>query len=234
MATLSIVGLPTGTTTAQIGGTFEGGDSGYSYQRFIRVTVTGYDSFDIYSDQSSGGYNTFGQTITGLTPGTTYTWTAVLYVRVTGGWSATSYTDSGEFTTESVIYYGYMSYDLNGAPGYYDAEPGQATSHGGYYAFPMPAAPVYSGYVFQYWQINVSDTVYTRNPGETITLPCYGTTAPGTPYTAVAIWKKASSGGLAKIDGAYYRPVIWDGTQWVPYSATINTDGTAAGWGLTS
>lgn len=101
MATLSIVGIATGATTAQIGGTFDGGDSSYGYQRLIRVTVTGYGTFDVYSDQTSGGYNTFAQNITGLTPGTTYTWTAVLYARVSGGWSATTYTDSGSFTTES-------------------------------------------------------------------------------------------------------------------------------------
>lgn len=128
-------------------------------------------------------------------------------------------------------YYGYMSYDLNGGSGSYSYEQGTASSSGGYYAFTMPAAPTFEGYSFQYWEITVDGVAYTRAPGETITLPCWGTTAPGTPYTAVAIWKEAGSGGLVKIDGVYYQPMIWNGTQWIPYSPEIYT---ASGWKQTT
>ena len=134
--------------------------------------------------------------------------------------------DPGETT-----YYGYMSFNLNGASGSYPYEQGTVSSNGGYYEFTMPAAPTYKGYIFQYWQITAFGTVYTRAAGQTITLPCYGTTAPGTPYTAVAVWKEAGSGGLVKIEGVYRRPIVWNGTQWIPYSPEIYT---VSGWKQTT
>lgn len=100
MARFSVSIESTGNTTAELYGTFSGGDNSYSYQRYIRVSIDGYGSFDVYSDETSGGENTFTDSITDLSPGTTYSWTATLYVRVPGGWDATSYTDSGAFTTQ--------------------------------------------------------------------------------------------------------------------------------------
>lgn len=101
MASLDVSINSTGNTTAELAGSFTGGASDYSYQRFIRVTIDGYGYFDVYSAEYSGGENTFSYSITGLSPATTYSWEARLYVRVTGGWSASDYIDSGAFTTES-------------------------------------------------------------------------------------------------------------------------------------
>lgn len=101
MARLSVSISSTGNTTAELYGTFTGGSSDYAYQRFIRVSIDGYGYFDVYSAEYSGGENTFTYSISGLSPGTTYSWTAQLYVRVTGGWGSTSYTSSGTFATQS-------------------------------------------------------------------------------------------------------------------------------------
>lgn len=109
MASLSVSISSTGNTTAELYGTFTGGQSSYAYQRYIRVTINGFGSFDVYSIETSGGENTFAvlddrgnvvpYSITGLSPGTTYTWSATLYYRVTGGWDASTYSDSGSFVT---------------------------------------------------------------------------------------------------------------------------------------
>ena len=109
MARFSVSIESTGNTTAELYGSFSGGASDYSYQRYIRVSIDGYGSFDVYSIESNGGENTFADLdnygnvvphkITGLSPGTTYSWTATLYYRVPGGWQASTYTDSGSFVT---------------------------------------------------------------------------------------------------------------------------------------
>lgn len=110
MPSLHVSITSTGNTTAELSGYFTGGQSGYAYQRYIRVSINGYGSFDVYSIEPSGGENTFADLdnrgnvvphkITGLSPGTTYSWSATLYVRVPGGWGPTSYTSSGAFTTQ--------------------------------------------------------------------------------------------------------------------------------------
>lgn len=100
MASLSVSISSTGNTTAELYGSFSGGASDYSYQRYIRVTINGFGSFDVYSAEYSGGENTFTKSISGLSPGTTYTWSATLYYRVPGGWSASTYSDSGSFVTD--------------------------------------------------------------------------------------------------------------------------------------
>lgn len=110
MARLSISIESTGNTTAELYGTFSGGASDYSYQRYIQVTINGYGSFKVYSIEDSGGDNTFADldsrgnvipySITDLSPGTTYSWSATLYYRVTGGWAASTYSDSGSFVTD--------------------------------------------------------------------------------------------------------------------------------------
>lgn len=99
MASLSVSISSTGNTTAELYGTFTGGQSSYAYQRYIRVSIDGYGSFDVYSAEDSGGENTFAHSISGLSPGTTYSWSATLYYRVTGGWDASTYTDNGSFVT---------------------------------------------------------------------------------------------------------------------------------------
>lgn len=90
-------------TKATVSATFSGGASDYSYQRLMYITIDGYSAPDggstvsILSNETGGGTSTFTYELTGLTPGTVYSWSASLYVRVTGGWSATDYTDSGSF-----------------------------------------------------------------------------------------------------------------------------------------
>lgn len=101
MASLSVRIRATGETTAKLTGSFTGGASEYSYQRILELTIDGWGSVDIYSEEDSGGDNTFSYTITGLAAGTTYDWEVVLYYRTTGGWTASDYTDNGSFVTDS-------------------------------------------------------------------------------------------------------------------------------------
>ena len=101
MATFSVFVSPDANdgTVAYVSGTFSGGDSSYSYSKLMYITVDGVGTFSVWSAQTSGGYNTFSYTLTGLTPGVTYSWHASLYVRVTGGWGDSGYADAGSFAT---------------------------------------------------------------------------------------------------------------------------------------
>jgi hypothetical protein len=66
------------------------------------VTISGVRTFSALSPETSGGENTFSLDITGLTPGTTYNWSASLYYKNTSGnWvtAGTQYDKSGSFTT---------------------------------------------------------------------------------------------------------------------------------------
>lgn len=103
MASFSVTVTPDASdgTTAYVSGRFTGGQSSYSYSKLMYITVDGVGTFQAWSKETSGGENTFSLTLTGLTAGTTYSWHASLYVRVTGGWDASGYTDSGTFTTAS-------------------------------------------------------------------------------------------------------------------------------------
>lgn len=103
MASFSVWVTPDASdgTTAYVSGSFTGGQSSYSYSKLMYITVDGVGTFSAWSAETSGGENTFSLTLTGLTAGTTYSWHASLYVRVTGGWDASGYTDSGTFTTAS-------------------------------------------------------------------------------------------------------------------------------------
>lgn len=101
MASLSVTITKYGNT-ATIEGSFTGGDSSYSYPKLLHVDIYGWGTVDIISDQSSGGYNTFSTTITGVTySASAYSWYADLYVRSSSGeytyggqkWTATSYRD---------------------------------------------------------------------------------------------------------------------------------------------
>jgi hypothetical protein len=70
----------------------------------MNVTVSGVGTFSALSPETSGGENTFSLDITGLTPGTTYNWSASLYYKHTsGGWvtAGSQYDKSGSFTTKS-------------------------------------------------------------------------------------------------------------------------------------
>lgn len=89
-------------TIAHAVGKFSGGSSSYKGQRRMDVTVSGVGTFSALSPETSGGENTFSLDITGLTPGTTYSWSASLYYQNTsGGWvtAGSQYDKSGSFTT---------------------------------------------------------------------------------------------------------------------------------------
>lgn len=106
MATFTVEITPDSSngTIAHAVGKFSGGSSSYKGQRRMDVAVSGVGTFSALSPETSGGENTFSLDITGLTPGTTYNWSASLYYKNTsGGWvtAGSQYDKSGSFTTKS-------------------------------------------------------------------------------------------------------------------------------------
>lgn len=106
MATFTVEITPDSSngTIAHAVGKFSGGSSSYKGQRRMDVAVSGVGTFSALSPETSGGENTFSLDITGLTPGTTYNWSASLYYKKTsGGWvtAGSQYDKSGSFTTKS-------------------------------------------------------------------------------------------------------------------------------------
>lgn len=106
MATFTVEITPDSSngTIAHAVGKFSGGSSSYKRQRRMDVAVSGVGTFSALSLETSGGENTFSLDITGLTPGTTYNWSASLYYKNTsGGWvtAGSQYDKSGSFTTKS-------------------------------------------------------------------------------------------------------------------------------------
>lgn len=106
MATFTVEITPdySNGTIAHAVGKFSGGSSSYKGQRRMDVTISGVRTFSALSPETSGGENTFSLDITGLTPGTTYNWSASLYYKHTsGGWvtAGSQYDKSGSFTTKS-------------------------------------------------------------------------------------------------------------------------------------
>lgn len=104
MATFTVEITPDSSngTIAHAVGKFSGGSSSYKGQRRMDVAVSGVGTFSALSPETSGGENTFSLDITGLTPGTTYNWSASLYYKNTsGGWvtAGSQYDKSGSFTT---------------------------------------------------------------------------------------------------------------------------------------
>lgn len=99
--TVTVTPDTTDGTKAYVTARFSGGASDYSYKKLMYLTVQGMTTYTLWSAETSGGENTFSYTIEGLTPGTAYSWSASLYVRVSGGWGPTDYTDSGSFVTAS-------------------------------------------------------------------------------------------------------------------------------------
>lgn len=106
MATFTVEITPDSSngTIAHAVGKFSGGSSSYKGQRRMDVAVSGVGTFSALSPETSGGENTFSLDITGLTPGTTYNWSASLYYKNTsGGWvtAGSQYDRTGSFTTKS-------------------------------------------------------------------------------------------------------------------------------------
>lgn len=88
-------------TKLYYGGEFTGGDSSYTYKRKLVLSINGSVYDDGNESTNTGGANSYfnDKAVTGLTAGTTYNWRVTLYVRVSGGWSATSYYVTGRVTT---------------------------------------------------------------------------------------------------------------------------------------
>lgn len=88
-------------TKLYYGGEFTGGDSSYTYERKLVLSINGSVYDDGNQSYNTGGANSYfnDKAVTGLTAGTTYNWRVTLYVRVSGGWSATSYYVTGRVTT---------------------------------------------------------------------------------------------------------------------------------------
>lgn len=106
MATFTVEITPDSSngTIAHAVGKFSGGSSSYKGQRRMDVAVSGVGTFSALSPETSGGENTFSLDITGLTPGTTYNWSASLYYKNTsGGWvtAGSQHDRTGSFTTKS-------------------------------------------------------------------------------------------------------------------------------------
>lgn len=106
MATFTVEITPDSSngTIAHAVGKFSGGSSSYKGQRRMDVAVSGVGTFSALSPETSGGENTFSLDITGLTPGTTYNWSASLYYQKTSGsWvtAGSQFDKSGSFTTKS-------------------------------------------------------------------------------------------------------------------------------------
>lgn len=203
MATLT-VRISASGNTATISGVFSGGSSDYSYPKLLYVNIPGYGSVNIYSPQTSGGYNTFSQTIYGLEYNHYYTFSAILYVRDAYGdyiydgvtWDAT-YTDSGSFVTEggssSATFVAYVNPDsTNGTRAYLSAA---FTDGDASYSYQRKVVVNINGTTFEFLSAEVggSDSTFSG----TIT----GLTA-GTTYRWYATLYVRVSGGWSATD--YY------------------------------
>jgi len=101
MATFEATMYKTSSTTAYFSASFSGGDASYAKARYVKLVVGGV-TYQITSNESSGGSNSFSKAVSGLSAGTTYSWTATLgYVDGSGNIVWSTYTDSGNFTTDT-------------------------------------------------------------------------------------------------------------------------------------
>ena len=100
MANFSFYVSSIGTTTVDFIGYFTDGDPNYPKYRAVLLTING--STTLYNSQSAGGANsTFSVHVSGLTQGTSYSWSVVLgYYDDLDRFVATSYTESGIVITD--------------------------------------------------------------------------------------------------------------------------------------
>lgn len=99
MADFSVNVYDISKSGATFWGVFSGGDESYAKERYMKVVI-GSTTYQTASNETSGGYNTFELAVTGLSAGTTYSWTATLgYIDSTGEIVWSTYTQSGSLTT---------------------------------------------------------------------------------------------------------------------------------------
>lgn len=215
---------PNDGTKATVSGEFSGGDSSYSYAKRIRVSVTGAGEYYFTSPQTSGGYNTFSGVITGLTPGTSYSWFAWLQVMRPGGFGGDSFEQNGNFTTANTApqpptqtYYAQIAFNANGGSGAPATQNVSQQNANPYVEFYIPyTTPTRPGYVFGGWTLNgTTGQVYPA--GAKITV--YGHNyPPGPTHTLYAYWTQDTSGGMWLFENnrwAKGAPWIYTGGRWV-------------------
>lgn len=88
-----------GETDADFYADFTGGDASFSGYRYVRLDVAG-DTYQIRSNRAGGASSSFDETITGLEPGTRYSWEAQLGYNDGTGMTWLDIYDSGSFTTD--------------------------------------------------------------------------------------------------------------------------------------
>lgn len=100
------VSLTADRRSAAVYARFTGGDPAYSNRRRLHLEATGAGptlSSDIDSAETSGPDSTFIGPISGLLPGRSYQWTAVVLYWDGSAWQDSSYTASGTFTLPGVL-----------------------------------------------------------------------------------------------------------------------------------
>lgn len=225
---------PNDGTKATVSGEFSGGDSSYSYAKRIRVSVTGAGEYYFTSPQTSGGYNTFSGVITGLTPGTFYSWFAWLQVMQPGGFGGDSFEQNGNFTTSNATpqpptqtYYAQIAFNANGGSGAPATQSVSQQNANPYVEFYIPyTTPTRPGYVFGGWTLNgTTGQVYPA--GAKITV--YGHNyPPGPTHTLYAYWTQDTSGGMWLYENnrwAKGAPWIYTGNRWVKGITWLCTNG---------
>lgn len=225
---------PNDGTKATVSGEFSGGDSSYSYAKRIRVSVTGAGEYYFTSPQTSGGYNTFSGVITGLTPGTSYSWFAWLQVMRPGGFGGDSFEQNGNFTTANTApqpptqtYYAQIAFNANGGSGAPATQSVSQQNANPYVEFYIPyTTPTRPGYVFGGWTLNgTTGQVYPA--GAKITV--YGHNyPPGPTHTLYAYWTQDTSGGMWLFENnrwAKGAPWFYTGNRWVKGLTWLCTNG---------
>lgn len=225
---------PNDGTKATVSGEFSGGDSSYSYAKRIRVSVTGAGEYYFTSPQTSGGYNTFSGVITGLTPGTSYSWFAWLQVMRPGGFGGDSFEQNGNFTTANATpqpptqtYYAQIAFNANGGSGAPATQSVSQQNANPYVEFYIPyTTPTRPGYVFGGWTLGgTTGQVYPA--GAKITV--YGHNyPPGPTHTLYAYWTQDTSGGMWLFENnrwAKGAPWIYTGGRWVKGILWLCTNG---------
>lgn len=92
-------------TSSEFSAMFSGGNKGYTGKRFVQLEVGGRVYTITGTNTSDGSGTRFYKTVTGLSPGKTYSWSAMLGYGSSSSsitWLDT-YTDSGLFETEQSV-----------------------------------------------------------------------------------------------------------------------------------
>lgn len=209
-------------TAADVFGQFTGGASTYAYSRRLKIDLYIGSSYDdtvyVISQESSGPDSTFIGTINGLTPSTTYSYTATLQY-----WSGTwvdhpSYVTSGSFTTDdpTIYYYATLTFDSNGGTPTYSDVSGANTVPA--VTLTMRPAPTKSGYFFDGWVCTEDGEIYKASSSYT-----FRATTGGTTYHMTAQWSmwKKYTPTIFNVSWKNYKPTIWNGSDWVDYDSEI-------------